>query len=207
LAAGPKGVSNVTAVVDNTTAEAQPQPPMPDGSEAAPPPTAPQPEAMQADADEFGADASESIVAVETETPPAEPPPPESTPAPAEAQAPESEPATIADAQSLVPPIGHDWLPEVSDAELDNEEVESFAARRRRLRTRRRGARRSSRWTAVILVFVAFNVAVVGARNDLVHYLPQTASLFAAIGLPVNRASSNLKTSGSLRKSGMASTS
>jgi hypothetical protein len=33
---------------------------------------------------------------------------------------------------------------------------------------------------------VAFNVALVGARNDLVHYLPQTASLFAAVDLPVN---------------------
>jgi len=29
-------------------------------------------------------------------------------------------------------------------------------------------------------------VALVGAHNDVVRYLPQTASLFAAIGLPVN---------------------
>jgi hypothetical protein len=29
-------------------------------------------------------------------------------------------------------------------------------------------------------------VALVGARNDVVRFLPQTASLFAAIGLPVN---------------------
>ena len=35
-------------------------------------------------------------------------------------------------------------------------------------------------------MLVAFNVALVGARNEVVRYLPQTASLFAAIGLPVN---------------------
>ena len=35
-------------------------------------------------------------------------------------------------------------------------------------------------------MLVAFNVALIGARNDVVRYLPQTASLFAAIGLPVN---------------------
>jgi hypothetical protein len=54
------------------------------------------------------------------------------------------------------------------------------------MQARRVKSRRASRWTAVILVLVAFNVAVVGARNDVVRYLPQTASLFAAIGLPVN---------------------
>ena len=30
------------------------------------------------------------------------------------------------------------------------------------------------------------NVALIGARSEVVRYLPQTASLFAAIGLPVN---------------------
>jgi hypothetical protein len=35
-------------------------------------------------------------------------------------------------------------------------------------------------------VLFAFNVALVGARSEVVRYLPQTASLFAAIGLPVN---------------------
>ena len=50
----------------------------------------------------------------------------------------------------------------------------------------RKQARRSSRWAAGILVLVAFNVALVGARNEVVRYLPQTASLFTGIGLPVN---------------------
>ncbi len=114
------------------------------------------------------------MTAIGTETPPAD-----------DASA-GTEPATIADAPSLVPPIEHEWLPEAANGEFDSEEVESFAARRQRLRTRRKRPRRSSRWTAAILVLVAFNVALVGARNDLVRYVPQTASLFAAIGLPVN---------------------
>jgi hypothetical protein len=51
---------------------------------------------------------------------------------------------------------------------------------------KRQKARRSSRWTAIVLVLFAFNVALVGARSEVVRYLPQTASLFATIGLPVN---------------------
>ena len=101
-------------------------------------------------------------------------------------ESPDAEPATVTDAPPLVPPIEHDPLPEADSAEIDGEEAESFAARRQRLQGRRKQARRGSRWTAVILVLVAFNVALVGARNEVVHYLPQTASLFAAIGLPVN---------------------
>ena len=42
------------------------------------------------------------------------------------------------------------------------------------------------RWTALILVLFAFNVALVGARHEVVRYFPQTASLFAAISLSVN---------------------
>ncbi|MEJ2431759.1 MAG: DUF3426 domain-containing protein [Pseudolabrys sp.] len=54
------------------------------------------------------------------------------------------------------------------------------------MQARRKKARRSSRWTAAALVLLALNVALIGARNDVVRYMPQTASLFAAIGLPVN---------------------
>ncbi len=71
-------------------------------------------------------------------------------------------------------------------AEPETEDVETFAARRRRMKSRRKQATRSSRWTAAILVLFAFNVALIGGRNEVVRYLPQTASLFAAIGLPVN---------------------
>ena len=70
--------------------------------------------------------------------------------------------------------------------QLDADDGEGFVARRTRMQERRKVKRRSSKWTALILVLLGFNVALIGARNEVVRYLPQTASLFAAIGLPVN---------------------
>lgn len=102
-------------------------------------------------------------------------------------EAAEASPLTVADSPSLVPPIEHMPLPEpVAQPELEPADSESFIARRRRLQGKREKSRRTSRWTAIVLVLFAFNVALVGARNEVVRFLPQTASLFAAIGLPVN---------------------
>lgn len=107
----------------------------------------------------------------------------------------------VTDGPSLVPPIDLDAHGEslrgdgvyteslrtgVLRTEIDPEEADSYIARRERLKVRRQQSKRMSRWTAVILVLFAFNVALVGARSEIVRYLPQTASLFAAIGLPVN---------------------
>lgn len=91
------------------------------------------------------------------------------------------------DAPSLVPDE-HDAFAAGNEhnVEHDAEEAESFVARRQRLKAKRQKSKRNSRWTAIVLVLFAFNVALIGARADLVRYLPQTASLFAAIGLPVN---------------------
>jgi len=94
-------------------------------------------------------------------------------------------PHEIEDAPSLVPPIEQE-MPNVPVEPQETEEAESFAARRLRMQSRRKQARRSSRWTTVLLVLFAFNVALIGARNEVVRYLPQTAPLFSAIGLPVN---------------------
>lgn len=113
-------------------------------------------------------------------------PEPEATEAPAsEAQddPPGEIPVAIADAPSLVPsnhPSAH------PDDAADSDEIENFAARRKRLQARRKQAHRSTRWTAVILVLFAFNVALIGARGEVVRFFPQTASLFSAVGLPVN---------------------
>lgn len=84
------------------------------------------------------------------------------------------------------PPLMPEQDLRLAAEEAAPEELESFAERRRRVHSRRQKARRSSRWTATILVLLAFNVALIGARHEVVHYLPQTASLFAAVGLPVN---------------------
>ena len=184
FAGGPQAASEVTADAENAFAQAEPQ----SASSArgkAPPPSA---AAAQA-AGEFGTGDSESLVTTESEAPP-ENSQPQFAPIPVDAQAPEAEPALIADAPPLVPPIDHESPPpataEAAQAERDSEDIESFDARRRRMQARRKQSRRSSRWTALILVLVGINVALVGARSEVVRYLPQTASLFAAIGLPVN---------------------
>jgi len=103
-----------------------------------------------------------------------------------------AEPVTIADAPPLAPahetPFhadgGNDFFsgPPVNEPD-DNAD---FAARRARLKSKRKKSSRNSRWIAIALVLFALNVAVLGARSEIVRYLPQTASLFSAIGLPVN---------------------
>jgi predicted Zn finger-like uncharacterized protein len=164
FAGGPQAASEVTADAENAFAQAAPQ------STSSARGKAPPPSATQY-AEELTAGNSKSLVATESE-------------------APEAEPALIADAPPLVPPIEHESPPpptaEAAQAERDSEDNESFDARRRRMQARRKQSRRSSRWTALILVLVGINVALVGARGEVVRYLPQTASLFAAIGLPVN---------------------
>jgi predicted Zn finger-like uncharacterized protein len=199
FAVGANSASGVAAVDDKTVAQAETQAQAPESAEAAPAAdsAASQPEPAQAGADDFSVEVAESVSTTETAAPPSEPRPPESTPA--EKDAPE--PAMIADAPSLVPPMEIDPLPEAAQsdpehavtehvepepAEPESDEDEYFVAPRQRPRVRHQPSRRSSRWTAVILVLVAFNVALIGARNDVVRYLPQTASLFAAVGLPVN---------------------
>jgi hypothetical protein len=96
---------------------------------------------------------------------------------------------TVSDAPSLVPPQSHEPLGGRAATAFEHDEqadLEGFAARRARMQAKRTRARRSSKWTAVILLLAGFNVALIGARNEVVRYLPQTASLFATIGLPVN---------------------
>jgi predicted Zn finger-like uncharacterized protein len=98
----------------------------------------------------------------------------------------EGPPVEIADSPPLVPPVEHAPLPEPTAAPEPEADSEGFIARRRRLQSKRQKTRRASRWTAIVLVLFAFNVALIGARSEVVRFLPQTASLFAAIGLPVN---------------------
>jgi predicted Zn finger-like uncharacterized protein len=93
-------------------------------------------------------------------------------------------PVAVTDAPSLVP-AAEPAAPDTASG-VEPDEIENFAARRKKLQARRKQARRSSRWTALILVLFAFNVALIGARTEVVRFFPQTASLFSAIGLPVN---------------------
>jgi predicted Zn finger-like uncharacterized protein len=166
FASAPAQDKTVDAFVDGVIAEAEREVAGSLARAAAPPVEAPPPPAAIA-ADDFGS---------EPELP--------TTPAIERRPEPEAEPPTIAESPSLVPPAEHAPLPEAGAAPPEDEE--NFSARRRRLQVKRQRARRSSRWTAVVLVLFALNVALIGARTEVVRYLPQTASLFAAIGLPVN---------------------
>jgi hypothetical protein len=174
----------MVAAADNMTLEAE-APSAPPAHAKAPP--------VAAAADNPGVENSESIAATETEAPSIEPPQqPEpapvevQSPVPAEILAPETTPVLIPDAPPLAPPVEHEEPPAAAESEHETEEAESFDLRRHWLQMRLKQPRGSSRWTAVILGLVAFDLALVGARTAVVRALPQTASLFAAIGLPVN---------------------
>lgn len=200
FAGGPKTAPEVTAFVEGVIAEAEAQSAGPSsaGSRANPAEAAPAPDQRPMAADDFhqpsepldepldepSAEPPPAMADRDNAAPPVEPASPHNGLVPYEDNAPQ--PVAIVDAPSLVPPIEHAPLPNAAHAEVDSEDIESFTARRQRLKARRQNARRSSRWTALILVLFAFNVALIGSRNEIVRYLPQTASLFAGIGLPVN---------------------
>jgi predicted Zn finger-like uncharacterized protein len=97
------------------------------------------------------------------------------------------EPIEIADAPALAPMEQGAELP--ADAALEGtpgEDAKPFVARRK--------PRRESkpfRWPlpglpVTILALIALNAGLIGWRADVVRIVPQTASLYAALGLPVN---------------------
>ncbi len=98
---------------------------------------------------------------------------------------PPPEPAVIADAPALAPTDPGETAPP-GDASPP-EDIESVAARRAPHRATGRGYRwLMNGWANAILALIAINMALIGWRADLVRLLPQTASLYAAIGLSVN---------------------
>ena len=67
------------------------------------------------------------------------------------------------------------------------DDIETFAVRQ----AKRQQAHRRQSWPASVLptalaAFLVANVILIVWRTDVVKVLPQTASLYAAIGLPVN---------------------
>lgn len=113
-----------------------------------------------------------------------EAPRPETDPLTAEEPYPLSdEPPEVADAPALVP-ADQDATPP-TDAAL-GQDLKIGAARR----AVRRAGRTFGWWLpglpVAILALLALDAALIGWRADVVRAVPQTASLYAAIGLPVN---------------------
>ncbi len=182
FAGGPKAKADVSGFVENVIAEAEGRPAAPSRPRPAPPHLAPQniePPREEPAEDEFGAEPNMPISAAAH----AQATEPMSAVPDSTATLQERQPEPVSDAPSLIPTGGHE---SPRRGELDGEDAESFVARRARMQAKRKTVRKSSKWTALILVLFGFNVAVIGARSEVVRYLPQTASLFSALGLPVN---------------------
>jgi predicted Zn finger-like uncharacterized protein len=98
----------------------------------------------------------------------------------------EAPPIVPVDLDREPPRRTRDRLPALEpDKPSGAQDIESVAARRTRLQ---RGALRwpLSRLQTGILALALLDVIVVGWRNDVVRALPQTASFYSLIGLPVN---------------------
>ena len=87
---------------------------------------------------------------------------------------------------SRAAPIGEHGIPPIAAPTVD-EDIETFVARRtaRKLARQRNGRTLPGLPTAIAALVVA-NLTLIACRTGVVKILPQTASLYAAIGLPVN---------------------
>jgi predicted Zn finger-like uncharacterized protein len=110
------------------------------------------------------------------------------TPAEAPADAPAEQP-TPALSEIAIPTDAAAAAAEAeADAEAKSADIETSAARRRTKRgsSRRRLPTRSYRMPAALLALACIAAALIVWRGAVVRHAPQMASLYAAIGLPVN---------------------
>lgn len=172
------------AVADGVDTETAASPPV---AAAAPadPPTAAGPEGSPAD----DADAGEASSAVTTADPDHAQPV-----APAEHAAEEPDGSAVVDAPPIAPAVVEADAPSIEADAADpggagagpTADIESVAARRPRSGPRRGGRWALSRLNAGIVALMLVDAFLLGWRSDVVWALPQTASFYALIGLPVN---------------------
>jgi predicted Zn finger-like uncharacterized protein len=87
------------------------------------------------------------------------------------------------------PPLAPDGAEAGPPAAVENvpENIESVAARRnRRPPPRRKSSWPVPGWATAIVLLIAINIALIAFRADVVRRLPQTAAVYAAVGLEVN---------------------
>jgi predicted Zn finger-like uncharacterized protein len=97
----------------------------------------------------------------------------------------EAPPLAPVDLDAGRPPIDFDD-DESPRGDEPSEDIETAAARRARSRRRLLQFPSLSRLQALILGLLVVDAMLIGWRTDVVRLLPQTASLYAAIGMPVN---------------------
>ena len=97
----------------------------------------------------------------------------------------EAPPLAPVDLDAGRPPIDIDD-DESARTDEPSENIEAAAARRGRSRRRLLQFPSLSRLQALILGLLIIDAMLIGWRTDVVRLLPQTASLYAAIGMPVN---------------------
>jgi predicted Zn finger-like uncharacterized protein len=101
-------------------------------------------------------------------------------------------PVVVAEAPSLIPAIEEEaGLPDPEPGIIEPlaEDIETLAARRERRHQGRKTGRirwRPPRLSTVVVALTACLAALITGRTTVVQTFPQTASLFAAIHLPVN---------------------
>jgi predicted Zn finger-like uncharacterized protein len=139
---------------------------------AAAPPTAPTETAPEPSLDDL-ANSSEGNASAPAEAPP---------------MALSDIPIPAEDAPPLVPAADGE-APPVPSVEIDNgpPDIESVAARRARAAARKR----RNRWRRIplpvaIVALIAISGGLLSWRKDVVRYVPQLASFYSAIGMPVN---------------------
>ena len=99
----------------------------------------------------------------------------------------EAPPIVPVDLDAGRPPIDIEAADSAGAARPAPKDVESYAARF----TRRTGKKRQRGWSLTrlqiaILTLLVVDAVIVGWRRDIVRLLPQTASFYALLGLPVN---------------------
>jgi predicted Zn finger-like uncharacterized protein len=98
-----------------------------------------------------------------------------------EASSSEAPSITVANSPPLVPEVAQDPAPATGP------DIETVAARRaRQSGTKRRRSRSWPSLATMVLVLAGIIAALLNWRVAVVRFVPQTASLFSAVGLPVN---------------------
>jgi predicted Zn finger-like uncharacterized protein len=146
-------------------------------------------------AEQFEAGSAEAAPSAEATSDPFVVPPPSVTPdaaeSPAVAEASsvevESPPIAPGEAEGDQPPFDIEAEPDVPPSPEPLEDIETIAARR----YPRQGKRGRLQWPlsrlqSGILALIVANAIVIGWRDDFVRAMPQTASFYAWLHLPVN---------------------